>query len=193
MEAECLLEEKFKRRHAQCASLDQADADTELAYYIETDDEGYFNFEGVEPGKYLINIEYPGVPVDPNSEVEFEISEDKENQVFSVEALVTETGIQIDQTEILFNWKPYLKEINLYPNPTEGLLSLDYLVYRGIKDLKIQVVSITGKLLQEQKINHAQGQHAARVDLTAYTSGMYFLVFTDEAGTFRQEVKVTKK
>ena len=171
----------------------QGEVETELAYYIETDDEGYFDFTGVEAGKYLLNIEFPGVPVDPNSEVEFEISEDKENQVFSVDALVTETGIVIEQEEILFSWKPYLKEITLYPNPTEGLLEMDYLVYRHLSDLKIQIVSMQGQLLKEQKEVHHLGKHNTKIDLTDLRAGMYFLVFTNEAGTFKQEMKVTKK
>ena len=168
------------------------EVETELAYYIETDDEGYFNFTGVTPGKYLLNIEFPGVPMDPASEVEFEISEDKDNQVFDVLAIVGENGINIDQTEVLFSWKPYLKEINIYPNPTEGLVVMDYLVNRSIKDLKIKVLTITGKILHEQKMDHHLGKHATSVDLTEYEAGLYFLIFTNEAGTFKKEMKVIK-
>ena len=170
----------------------QDDVETEIAYYIETDDEGYFDFTGVESGKYLLNIEFPGVPMDPTSEVEFEISEDKDNQVFDVLAIVGENGINIDQTEVLFSWKPYLKEINIYPNPTEGIVEMDYLVNRSIKDLKIKVLTITGKILHEQKMDHHLGKHATSVDLTEYEAGLYFLIFTNEAGTFKKEMKVIK-
>ena len=171
----------------------QDDVETEIAYYIETDDDGYFDFTGVESGKYLLNIEFPGVPMDPTSEVEFEISEDKDNQVFDVLAIVGENGINIDQTEVLFSWKPYLKEINIYPNPTEGIVTFDYLVYRNIQDLKVQVVSMQGALLKEEKLIPRLGKHNAKIDLTEYKAGIYFMVFTNEAGVFKQEIKLTKK
>ena len=91
-----------------------------IAYYIETDDEGYFNFTDVAEGRYLLNIEFPGVPMDPNAAVEFVIGGDKENQVFSVDAVVEQGGITVEQNEVLYSMKPYIKDIKLYPNPTEG-------------------------------------------------------------------------
>lgn len=172
---------------------DQDDVETEIAYYIETDDEGYFNFENVDYGRYLINIQFPGVPMNPDSDVEFFIDPDKENQVFEVNALITELGIDITANEILFNWKPYLKDVVLYPNPTEGKLAMDYTVYRNINDLKIQVHNVSGRLLKTQIEDHEQGRHHAMIDLTDYASGIYFLILTDSEGTFQQQLKVTRK
>jgi len=165
----------------------------ELYAYVESDDEGRFNFEGVEEGKYLLNIQYPGVPMDPNSDIEFVVGGDKENQRFSLVATITDQGIQVEANEVLYSLKPYLKDIRLYPNPTEGVLSIDFLVYRKLNDLKVEVVDVKGVKLMEQELSPKMGIQTARVDLTTYEAGVYFLIFTDEGGTFRQQVKVGRK
>ncbi|MFY0600786.1 MAG: T9SS type A sorting domain-containing protein [Cyclobacteriaceae bacterium] len=181
------------RRFKSQGRLGQDDVETEIAYYIETDDEGFFSFVGVEPGRYLINIEFPGVPMDNKSDIEFFIDPDKENQVFDVEALITEDGITVAAQEILFNWKPYLKEVVMYPNPTEGILGIDYLVYRNIKDLQIKIINAEGRTMIEQEVMHLNGRHHTSVDMTRLASGVYFMVFTDRAGTFIEQFKVGKK
>ncbi|MEP4532294.1 MAG: LamG-like jellyroll fold domain-containing protein [Cyclobacteriaceae bacterium] len=181
------------RRFKAQGRPDQDEAETEIAYYLETDDEGYFSFEGVEPGRYLINIEFPGVPMNPESEVEFFIDPDKENQVFSVEALITESGIEIEQTEVLFTWKPYVKDVIMYPNPTDGILGMDYTVYRDINDLQIKVTNIEGRTLMTQEAIHIRGRHHTIVNVTDLPSGIYFITLTDRAGTFSDQFKVSRK
>ncbi|WP_421896530.1 cadherin domain-containing protein [Marinoscillum sp.] len=165
----------------------------ELYAYVESDDEGVFNFEGIPEGKYLLNIQYPGVPMDPNSDIEFIIGGDKENQKFQLTATITENGIVVEATEVLYTMKPYLKDLQLYPNPTAGVLSAEFFVYRKLRDLKMEVLDVSGVKLFEQTLDPKLGAQSTEIDLTTYSSGVYFVVFTDEAGTFRQQVKVGKK
>jgi hypothetical protein len=172
---------------------DQDDVETEIAYYIETDDDGFFNFENVDYGRYLINIQFPGVPMNPDSDVEFFIDPDKENQIFDVNALITEFGIEVTADEILFNWKPYLKDVVLYPNPTNGILGMDYTVYRNINDLRIQIHNMEGRLLKSQESEHLPGRHHTTLDLTDFATGVYFMILTDKSGTFQQQMKVTRR
>ncbi|MFY0599769.1 MAG: hypothetical protein JXR03_08850 [Cyclobacteriaceae bacterium] len=171
----------------------QDEVETEIAYYIETDDEGFFNFENVEDGKYLLNIQFPGVPMDETSDVIFEIGGDRENQVFEVNALITELGIEVDSDEVLFNWKPYIKDVSLYPNPTDAILQLDYRVHRKVDNLIIQLTSLDGRLLSSQEVAHFLGLHHAKVDMTHLSAASYFLTFTDEEGTFKEAIQVGKK
>ncbi|MFY0600805.1 MAG: hypothetical protein JXR03_14115 [Cyclobacteriaceae bacterium] len=173
--------------------INQDDVEEEVAYYIETDDEGFFNFSQVADGKYQLSIEFPGVPLSENAEVVFEIGGDRSNQVFDVNVLITEAGIEVDQEEILYTLKPYLKDVNLYPNPTEGVMAMDYVINRKVDDLKMQLVSNAGIILVDQKVDHHQGLHHATIDLTKYESGIYYLIFTDEAGTFAHPIKIGRK
>ena len=165
----------------------------ELYAYVESDDEGVFNFEGIPEGKYLLNIQYPGVPMDPNSDIEFIIGGDKENQKFQLRATITENGIVVEATEVLYTMKPYLKDLQLYPNPTAGVLKAEFFVYRKLNDLKMEVLDVSGVKLFEQALNPAMGVQSTEIDLTTFSSGVYFIVFTDESGTFRQQIKVGKK
>ncbi|MEP4532285.1 MAG: T9SS type A sorting domain-containing protein [Cyclobacteriaceae bacterium] len=181
------------RRFKAQGRPDQDELEDEISYYLETDDEGYFNFEQVADGKYLLTIEFPGIPLAEDAEVVFEIGGDRENQVFDVNVLIDEEGINVTQEEILYNLKPYIKDVMLYPNPTDGKLSMDYLVYRNIDDMRMQIVSGQGVILVDQKVDHRQGRHHADVDLTNYESGIYYLIFTDEAGSFAHPVKISRK
>ncbi|MEP2611182.1 MAG: LamG-like jellyroll fold domain-containing protein [Cyclobacteriaceae bacterium] len=181
------------RRFKAQGRPDQDDVEEEIAYYVETDDEGYFNFEGIEDGKYLLTIEFPGVPLAEDAEVVFELGGDRENQVFDVNVLIDENGINVETEEILYTLKPYIKDIVLYPNPTEGVIGIDYNVYRDIDDLKLQLITTSGHTLIDQKIDHWRGNRHAEMDLTDYAVGVYYLVFTDEAGTFSQHIKVSRK
>ena len=165
----------------------------EIAYYIETDDEGYFNFTGVAEGRYSLNIEFPGVPMDPNSAIEFVIGGDKENQIFDVNVLVKQTQIEVKLNDILFSVRPHIKDIKLYPNPTAGGLSFDYTVYRKLNNLKVQLLNSQGVILEERPVNYRKATYKDVLDLTPYSTGVYFIVFTDEAGTFAQHIKVSRK
>jgi hypothetical protein len=171
----------------------QDDVETEIAYYIETDDEGFFNFEKVEEGRYLINIQFPGIPMDESASVEFVIGGDRENQVFEVYALITELGITITQDEILYNLKPYIKDIVLFPNPTEDLLSIDYTVYRKLENLKLKLLSITGEVLLEQDVDHNFGLKHMQLNMSDYGEGVYLLMFIDDLGTVNQTMKIVKQ
>lgn len=117
------------RRFVRRGRTDQ-DGEFELYAYVESDDEGQFNFTGIEDGRYRLNIQYPGVPMDEDSDIEFEVGGDKENQLFSLTATVTEDGIVVDAKEVLYSLKPYIKNVRIYPNPTAGVMQADFLVHR---------------------------------------------------------------
>lgn len=172
---------------------DEEEDEYVLYAYVESDDEGRFNFDDVAEGKYQLNIQYPGVPMDPSSVIEFEVGGDKENQLFSIEAVITEDGIVVDSKEVLSSEKPYIKDVLLYPNPTEGQLVADFLVYRKLRDLKLVVIDMRGVVVLKQELDAAMGVQRAEIDLSPYESGIYFMVFTDDANTFRKQVKVIKE
>ncbi|WP_421869440.1 leucine-rich repeat domain-containing protein [Marinoscillum sp.] len=165
----------------------------ELYAYVESNDEGEFVFSNIEEGKYRLSIEYPGVPMDPDSDIFFEVGGDKENQEFQIKATITEEGITVESKEILYTLKPYIKDVQLYPNPTMGKMTADFLVYRKLKDLKLEVMDSRGVFLFEKELSPRLGTQRVQVDLTDYRSGVYFLTFTDDSGTFRQQIKISKQ
>jgi|GEM_PF-1098745 len=180
------------RRFVGSGRVNQGDQ-YELYAYIESDDDGKFNFSNVEPGTYKLNIQYPGVPMDPDADIDFVIGGDKENQLFQLTAVITEDGIQVKSEEILFTWKPFIKDVKLYPNPTKGKLKADFLVYRKLEDLKLEVYDIRGIKLKDQQLSSRMGPQSTEVDLTNVDAGVYFIIFTDSAGSFRHQLKVNKE
>lgn len=171
---------------------DDEDGTYELYAYVESDDNGAFQFTDIEEGKYRLSIEYPGVPMDPDSDIFFEVGGDKENQLFTIAAEITEDGIVVQAEEVLYTLKPYIKDVQLYPNPTMGELVADFLVYRKLKDLKVQIMDARGVFIFEKELNPRMGTQRVELDLSEQSSGVYFLTFTDESGTFRHQVKVSK-
>ncbi|MEQ8473539.1 MAG: FG-GAP-like repeat-containing protein [Marinoscillum sp.] len=180
------------RRFTRGGRGNQDDGTYELYAYVESDDSGNFTFTDIEEGQYKLNIEYPGVPMDEDSDIFFEVGGDKENQLFTISAVITEDGIMVESKEVLFTIKPYIKDVQLYPNPTYGKLMADFLVYRKLSDLKLEVLDTRGIKILEQELSPQLGTQRVQLDLTNYGSGVYFMVFTDEAGTFRHQVKVSK-
>lgn len=197
------IEARRKVKRAACSirrftrggrgNQDDEEGTYELYAYVESDDEGNFTFTDIEEGEYKLNIEYPGVPMDEDSDIFFEVGGDKENQLFTISATITEDGIVVDAKEVLYTLKPYIKNVQLYPNPTMGELVADFLVYRKLKDLKLEMIDARGVRILEQELDPRLGMQRVELDLTKYESGVYVMVFTDNAGTFRHQVKVSKK
>lgn len=171
----------------------EEDGTYELYAYVESDDDGNFTFSDIEEGRYRLNIEYPGVPMDEDSEIEFVVGGDEENQLFQISALVTDEGIVVETKKVLWTMKPFLKNIRLFPNPTAGLMQAEFQVYRKIDDLFATVRDVKGSVLIKKELRSSMGYQQAEFDLTPYESGVYFLEFSDSSGSFRQQVKLSKK
>ncbi len=181
------------RRFVPRGRDEQEEGEYELYAYVESDDDGNFTFTDIDEGTYRLNIEYPGVPMDESSEIEFVVGGDEENQVFEVAAVVTEEGIVVKTTKVLWSKKPFLKNIRLFPNPTDGKMSAEFLVYRKIDDLFGTVRDIQGSVLIRKELNPSMGYQEMGVDLSPYESGVYSLEFSDSSGSFRQLIKLRRK
>ncbi|MBR09961.1 MAG: hypothetical protein CMP48_20025 [Rickettsiales bacterium] len=165
----------------------------ELYAYVESDDDGNFTFTDIEPGTYRLNIEYPGVPMDEDSDIEIVVSDTEESQLYQISATITEDGIVVKTDKVLWTPKPFLKNVVLYPNPTVGVMAAQFQVYRKIDDLFAVVRDLKGSVLISQELDPTMGYHNTSFDLTQFESGVYFLEFSDGSGTFKQQVKISKK
>ncbi len=165
----------------------------ELYAYVESDDDGNFRFTDIEDGRYRLNIQYPGVPMDEDSDIEIVVGGDEESQVFEITATITEDGIVVETRKVLWTAKPFLKNVRLYPNPTDGVMLAEFEVYRKIDDLFAIVRDMKGSVLIRQEVDPSLGYQDVEIDLTSYESGMYFLEFSDSSGAFRQQTKISKK
>ena len=165
------------RRFVRSGRIDQ-DGEFILYAYVESDDEGRFNFKDIEPGLYRFNIEYPGIPMDPESFVEFEIGADgKERNSFTLEATVTEEGIVVEKINELGFYRKYFKDLNVYPNPSDEVMHVSYakMLAQGVV---MRLVDLKGNVVLEQAVDRGYDM-ALELDVREIPAGVYLLNFVD--------------
>ena len=174
------------RRFVPKGRIDQEDGEFELVAYVESDDEGRFLIENIPAGLYRFNIEYPGIPMDPDSYVEFEIGEaGTTNNTIVLQATVTEDGIFVERTNLLaIGWKP---EVFAYPNPASERMVFE------LPDLLdghlIRVLDLNGRELYRTTYS-SENNEPIEWDCSEVRNGVYFLNVVDI--THRNRVISTK-
>lgn len=187
--AACFLSRRTRAGGGRSSQQDEF----ELVAYVESDDNGEFSFNNIPPGEYQIEIQYPGVPMDESTQLTFTVSEDREGSEFTINAVITDDGVEVAIDAVLGNLKPYLKEVTLFPNPTDGMIRMNYLVYRRLNSLRAQLLDLNGRILKEQKIMHRMGRQKMEMDITEFKSGAYFLRLTNDKGELSQSIRILKK
>ena len=149
------------------------DDDFELIAYGETNDNGEFEYGFLPEGTYRFFVEYPGIPLDESSFVEFDIGEaGVSDNTFILAAVVTETGITVEL--ILGLTSEFFTDFNIYPNPTSDIINIDY-----DKILSDNLsMSINGKRILSQSLERSENGKI-EIDLSSYQSGQYILKFFD--------------
>ena len=150
----------------------------DLVAYKETDDEGRVTFDNLPDGFYRLNIEYPGIPMDPNSFIEFEIGEGGlEQNSLTLEATVDETGIEVELIEILRVLKEYFDEVQVYPNPANYSLNV---AYKGLRYVGVtaQLLDLQGRLVMQRDLPRSLNQFLT-MDIREVQEGLYLLRIMD--------------
>ena len=76
--------------------------------------------------------------------------------------------------------------MNIYPNPTSGLVTLKFVSPGGI--IKIDVMDLTGRVLQTEKLNTSSGENTKQIQLPK-VQGMYFLkIYTGKLPSLKKVV-----
>ncbi|WP_420576460.1 T9SS type A sorting domain-containing protein [Ekhidna sp.] len=150
----------------------------ELIAYGETDDNGEFQFGFLPEGTYRFFVEYPGIPLDDASSVEFEVGEAGVSDTnFKLQAFATEDGIEVTIEAVLGVILDYFKDLTIYPNPSNEYLNIRY---RHLKsnDVTAQLVDLSGNEKWSADLqNGFDGQ--IRIDVTGFSEGVYILRFYD--------------
>jgi len=156
-----------------------ADSDQwELIAYVESDDDGKFQFDYIPPGTYRFNIEYPGIPMDPDSYVEFEIGEDgSPNSKVVLEAVITPDGIVVERINTLGFSREELGEINIYPNPATEHITLK--VAENQIGYLLRLNSLSGQAVYQQNITNS----TTKMEVSHLPNGIYFVNVVDPMNT----------
>jgi len=183
------------RRRVTVGRLAQAESvfDFELVAYTETDDNGEFRFRNVPDGTYFLNIEVPGVPIDTNSFVRFEVGGELDENEIEVAGLVTEDGIVVEKVSETGIPRPYIRNVNLYPNPSRGPVTLDYRVNRLVDDIILNIYDIKGVRHLSEMIDNRPGNRRHTFNIESMADGTYFMVLEDKSGKFKLQYKLRKQ
>ncbi len=126
----------------------ELEPDDEPILNTTTDSSGYYSFSNLpENNFYKINIDIPGIPLISTYEsLSFSDENNITNLNFFVDTTTSGGGIWKDSSlfadYIFFN----LNKINIFPNPTNGLLSIKYQVLKTTP-LSIDIIDVFGKNL----------------------------------------------
>jgi Leucine-rich repeat (LRR) protein len=167
--------------------------DYDFVAYTVTDEEGNFSFGTLTDDTYLINIQYPGVPMDQSSDILLTLGTQTDFNKISVEALVKPEGIVVKEVASTGVKAPFLRDLNVYPNPGDDIINLDYFVRRKVESLNMRVTDMTGRELMLQGLPYSHGPQRTAMDISGLTPGMYILVISDEAGSFTETWRIQKK
>ncbi|MBV6646771.1 MAG: hypothetical protein KI790_15040 [Cyclobacteriaceae bacterium] len=150
----------------------------DLIAYKETDDEGRVVFENLPPGTYRVNIQYPGIPMDPNSFVEFAVGEDgvEDNQL-ELAATVSEDGIVVELVEELGFYRKYFKDLTVYPNPASEYMKVSYSKLMS-DNVVMRLMNLSGKVIHEEELRKGYNQ-SFDVNVSEIEGGVYLLNFYD--------------
>ncbi len=167
----------LKRRRG--SGRGNADEVFDLYAYVETNDQGEFEFTDLIPGTYRFSIEFPGIPMDPNAYTEFVVSSDirKEN-TFHVSAVATTKGvIEVELDNVTAIHEKYFGGLNIYPNPATDKLTVQYDKLKAT-GIHAQIIDLAGNILLDQEIQHGF-QQKADLDISHIENGIYMLYFVD--------------
>ena len=63
--------------------------------------------------------------------------------------------------------------LNIYPNPTNGIFTIDI---NGINsNMDMQIYNIQGKIIRNEKLNNDNSTYTREIDLSTYPKGIYFV------------------
>lgn len=154
----------------------QGNDEFELIAYGETNDNGEFEYGFLPEGTYRFFVEYPGIPIDESTFVEFEVGEaGVSDNSLVLAAVVTEAGISIElilgfTTELFANF-------NIYPNPTAQFVNVTFDKMLS-ETMSMQLLDMNGKALLTREIRK-QNEGQIQVDLQPFARGQYLLKFVD--------------
>ncbi|MDW3196605.1 MAG: Ig-like domain-containing protein [Cytophagales bacterium] len=167
-----------RRRRASGGRPENDDEEFELVVYKETDDNGQVTFENLPDDTYFLNIEYPGIPMDPSTTIEFTVGAGGiEDNEFTLEAVVTEDGIAVELIEALGFYRQYFKDLDIYPNPADKYLNIRYEKLMS-DQVKVQILNLEGRVMHEEDVRKGFNQEM-QLEVDLLDPGMYLVRFYD--------------
>lgn len=147
-------------------------SDTELVLidYTYTDEEGKFFFDNLIAAEYLLNIQYPGYPMDETSFINIPIVDNLFERHVEVIAEIIANKIVVRKL-VITGWEQETQSIHAYPNP-----SIETVFITGISQQGVQftLTNSNGAIMPVQ-MQWNEAMQRWELNVKEFTNGMYFL------------------
>ncbi len=143
-------------------------AEGDIVDFLYTDANGEFSFKNLEEGTYLINFQYPGIPMDVNSDININIgTKEKRQNVQKVEAVATGGKITVKRLLIVGLEDELQDRVGIFPNPTTDELVITLLHGGG----EVTLVDYLGR----ERMRKVLQKEAETLDVRKLETGVYVL------------------
>ena len=82
-----------------------------------------------------------------------------------------------------------LSSVTIYPNPSNGLFSVEFNSNSKYQNLKLEVINLLGQKIYQTNIIHQK----SAINISSQQSGMYFMRLIDNSGTVVERRKLIKE
>ncbi|HYG03600.1 MAG TPA: T9SS type A sorting domain-containing protein [Chryseosolibacter sp.] len=155
-----------------------------LVAYVLTNDEGEFEFPNLEEGTYVLNIQYPGYPMDDQSDLNITIGNALESQK-RVEAAVEEGKVVVRNLIVTGVWgEDY--QVAVFPNPASELVKLRFTGKSASRTLVMY--DTRGMAIKRLDVS----LNETTIDISQLPTGIYLLDVTEDGmkkKTLRLEIR----
>jgi Leucine-rich repeat (LRR) protein len=104
----------------------------DIVAFLYTNENGEFDFKDLDEGSYILNIQYPGVPMDKESDIYITLGpKAKRQNVQKVEATAEAGKITVKRLIIVGIADEENKMVNVYPNPVAEELFIEIVTGSG--------------------------------------------------------------
>lgn len=150
----------------------------ELVAQLTTNQNGEFEFTSLPEGEYLLNLQYPGFPMDERSFINIQIGKGLNRRV-SVEALVSENKIVVNK-RVVTGWEEDSENLfTVYPNPARAEINVDINNPNTVASGSLQFV-ILNAAGQRVRAGVLPGDGLRSYDLNDLSTGVYLLQISQE-------------
>ena len=146
--------------------------------FTQTDDNGFFEFPDLELAEHEIKVDWPGIPMNEESDIIFDVTE----TTLELEAIV-ENGLCsvfiVDNDTLGIKSNIYDRQLLIYPNPAQDRIFLELGELRG-SNYSLSISDISGKVVSMALINPNQIKTRISVDIGHLKQGLYLVRLHDD-------------
>jgi|GEM_PF-2081839 len=142
----------------------------DIVMFLYTNANGEFDFTDLEEGPYILNIQYPGVPMDPESDIYITLGPKAKRQNVQKVDAVAETGkITVKRRIIVGLEEEESATVKVYPNPAAEELFVE--MESGMREGIAVLTDMSGAEHMRISLNEFQ----KKIDVRALPTGVYIV------------------